>query len=155
MEYAEGDDYRPFAAGAGPAGPGPGPSSSGPPNAGDAPPWRLLPNYSRTHAKRELSRGPFAGELEAEISWEAWEAGDGKRRVKESALADALGVGVEEARRLTGSLCTLLPSLEAKVTVMRLDRLVQLVTNLDRVGRRVVQLRGLFPGADLGRLVSR
>ena len=116
---------------------------------------RLAPYYSKKATRPTDALGNFADPALREPA--AWaEGGAGRREVKARAVAEALGVPPAEARRRLAALAALLPDLAAKAEVMPVARLAGLVRDgrLESVAQRLVQLKALFPGTDVGRLVA-
>ena len=129
------------------AGAGAGASSGsvqapGDPEALEDVPWD---GWYEIFGPAEGERPPSAALLQNDEDWKRFQA---------ERLAEALRLPEDEARRRVESLITLLPDMERTILHMDMGQLTPLVANLDRLGKRLVQLRLKFLRSNLPSLIA-
>ena len=111
------------------------------------------------HSKRVIHKTDELGAVEEEeamdnlVSLPGWNR-EGKLRLATTCVARELGVSVEAVSARLDALSTLLPELGARFSSMREGDLARLAVVRDVAGT-LVRLRGLFPRANIGRMIAR
>jgi hypothetical protein len=110
-------------------------STSSPPISVEASPWSL--GYQMAEKYSGLWNEEF------------------KIKLLKRAAADELGWADEELEAKLIRLQTLLPDIQSKLAAMRPDTITSLVTNIDNVAASLIQLKLIFPGANVSVLAIR
>lgn len=157
-------------AGAGPPGAGGRGAGSTPdwdvgdygPGAGGAAPqggsWQDPGKIGTYYTKRRRHATDALGEIKEDLYDDleplpGWDTA-GQRRFAVQVVARELGLGEAEVERQLRTLETLVPDLSSKLNTMKVADLARLAGKAKDVAGRMVELRTLFPAADISRLVA-